>query len=75
MSTKILYDIFRTVKTNNLFDLLDGLTYYRIWKHKTIQFEKRYSKFIGKNYDKLIQAFNKGYNEFDRAVKNILKTA
>lgn len=74
MSTKILYEIFRTVKTNNLFDLLDGLTYYRIWKHETIQFEKRYSKFISKNYDKLIQAFNKGYDEFDRAVKSCNKS-
>lgn len=74
MNTKTLYAIFRIVKTNKLSNMLDGLTYYRIWKHKTIQFEKKYGKFISKNYDELIQAFNKGYDEFDKAVKNILKT-
>lgn len=74
MSTKILYEIFCTVKTNNLSDLLDGLTYYRIWRHETIQFEKRYGKFISKNYDRLIQAFSEGYDEFDKAVKSCNKS-
>lgn len=65
MDAKILYEIFKTTKTNNLSDLFVGLAYY----HMTIQNEKEIREFIGKHYNDLVKAFAKGYDEFVEVVK------
>lgn len=64
MDAKILYEIFKTTKTNNLSDLFVGLAY-----HMTIQNEKEIREFIGKHYNDLVKAFAKGYDEFAEVVK------
>ncbi len=69
MDTKILYEIFKTTKTNNLSDLFVGLAYYKDLTHMNIQNEKEIREFIGKHYNDLVKAFAKGYDEFVEAVK------
>lgn len=69
MDTKILYEIFKTTKTNNLSDLFVGLACYKGLTHMTIQNEKEIREFIGKHYNDLVKAFAKGYDEFVETVK------
>lgn len=69
MDAKILYEIFKTAKTNNLSDLFVGLAYYKDLTHMTIQNEKEIREFIGKHYNDLVKAFAKGYDEFVEVVK------
>lgn len=69
MDTKILYEIFKTTKTNNLSDLFVGLAYYKDLNRMTIQNEKEIREFIGKHYNDLVKAFAKSYDEFVEAVK------
>lgn len=69
MDAKILYEIFKTTKTNNLSDLFVGLAYYKNLTHMTIQNEKEIREFIGKHYNDLVKAFAKGYDEFEETVK------
>lgn len=69
MNAKILYEIFKTTKTNNLSDLFVGLAYYKNLTHTTIQNEKEIREFIGKHYNDLIKAFAKGYDDFEETVK------
>lgn len=64
MDAKILYEIFKTTKTNNLSDLFVGLAYYKNLTHMAIQNEKEIREFIGKHYNDLVKAFAKGYDEF-----------
>lgn len=64
MDAKILYEIFKTTKTNNLSDLFVGLAYYKDLTHMTIQNEKEIREFIGKHYNDLVKAFAKGCEEF-----------
>lgn len=69
MNTKILYEIFKATKTNNLSDLFVGLAYYKDLTHMTIQNEKEIREFIGKHYNDLVKAFAKSYDEFVEVVK------
>nr|DAH32586.1 MAG TPA: hypothetical protein [Caudoviricetes sp.] len=69
MDAKILYEIFKTTKTNNLSDLFVGLVYYKNLTHMDIQNEKEIREFIGKHYNDLVKAFTKGYDEFKETVK------
>ena len=69
MKAKILYEIFKTTKTNNLSDLFVGLAYYKNLTHMAIQNEKEIREFIGKHYNDLVKAFAKGYDEFEETVK------
>ena len=64
MDAKILYEIFKTTKTNNLSDLFVGLAYYKDLTHMAIQNEKEIREFIGKHYNDLVKAFAKDYDEF-----------
>lgn len=69
MDAKILYEIFKTTKTNNLSDLFVGLACYKDLTHMDIQNEKEIREFIGKHYNDLVKAFVKGYDEFVETVK------
>ena len=69
MDAKILYEIFKTTKTNNLSDLFAGLAYYKDLTRMTIQNEKEIREFIGKHYNDLVKAFAKSYDEFVEVVK------
>ena len=73
MDAKILYEIFKTTKTNNLSDLFVGLAYYKNLTHMTIQNEKEIREFIGKHYNDLVKAFAKGYDEFVIAVEKCVE--
>ena len=71
MNSKVLYDIFVTTGKHNLPDLGIGLAYYRY--ESALSFDeisdREIMTFIGSHYKELVKAYAKGFDAFDKAVK------